>query len=196
MNIGLPSLPDYLSPTAGRALLGLAASSILSLFTDDYWGIFDQNGIPLIIVDNVVSLDYQNESKVAQAPVQAGSFASYNKVATPYDVKVRMSKGGGVTERGAFLAMLEYCAGSTDLFTVITPETVYVNANIKGYSYRREATNGAHLIIADVQLVEIREVSPQYTDLDVSGAKNPAASNPVNNGTVQSTTNTASAAGR
>lgn len=196
MNIGLPSLPDYLPPTAGRALLELAASSILSLFTDDYWGIFDQNGIPLAIVDNVVSLDYQNESKVAQAPVQAGSFASYNKVATPYDVKVRMSKGGGVTERGAFLAMLEYCAGSTDLFTVITPETVYVNANIKGYSYRREASNGAHLIIADVQFVEIREVSPQYTDLNIGNPQNPSASNPVNNGTVQPTTNTATVAGR
>lgn len=196
MNIGLPSLPDYLPPTAGRALLELAASSILSLFTDDYWGIFDQNGIPLAIVDNVVSLDYENESKVAQAPVQAGSFASYNKVATPYDVKVRMSKGGGVTERGAFLAMLEYCAGSTDLFTVITPETVYVNANIKGYSYRREASNGAHLIIADVQFVEIREVSPQYTDLNIGNPQNPSASNPVNNGTVQPTTNTATVAGR
>jgi hypothetical protein len=200
MNIGLPSLPAGLSPTAGTALLGMAGAALIGLFLDDYWGIVDQNGIPLIIVDNVVSVGYQNDGKVAQAPVQDGSFASYNKVASPYQCCVRMSKGGSVLERGAFLAMLEYMAGGTDLFTVITPETIYVNANIEAYDYRREASNGAHLIIADIKLTEIRQVKAKYTDAqDTSAAQSPAAASPAAGGTVQAQpvpANTVTAAGR
>lgn len=199
MNIGLPSLPAGLSPTAGTALLGLAGAALIGLFLDDYWGIFDQNGIPLAIVDNVVSVDYQNDSRVTQAPIQDGSFASYNKVANPYDCRVCMSKGGSVLERGAFLAMLEYMAGSTDLFTIITPETIYVNANIESFNYRRESYRGAHLIVADIRLIEVREVTPQYTDTGTSAAQNPAASSPTSGGTIQpqpSTPTVATAANR
>ena len=69
MNIGLPALPAALSPSAGTALLGMAGAALIGLFLDNYWGIFDRNGIPLAIVDNVVSVSYQNDSKVAQAPI-------------------------------------------------------------------------------------------------------------------------------
>lgn len=199
MNIGLPSLPAALSPSAGTALLGMAGAALIGLFLDNYWGIFDQNGIPLAIVDNVVSVSYQNDSKIAQAPIEKGSFASYNKVASPYQCVVRMSKGVSTLERGAFLAMLEYMAGSTDLFTIITPEAIYVNANIDSYDYRREATNGAHLIIADIKLTEVRIGTPQYTDTDMSAAQNPSSASPTAGGSVQAqppTANVATAAGR
>lgn len=64
--------------------------------------------------------------------------------------------------RGAFLALLETLAASTDLFMVITPEAVYPNCAITGYDYRREASDGARMIKADIHLQEVRQVRVEY----------------------------------
>ncbi|MFC2544872.1 MAG: phage baseplate protein, partial [Aggregatibacter sp.] len=139
-------------------------AQLINQFFGNYWGIFDQNGIPLLLADNVKSVKFTNKSKVSDAPVERGSFTSYNKVIEPYTVDVLMTKAsGGVLERGAFLGLLDTFANSTDLFMVITPEAIYPNCNIVGYDYSREAGDGARMIKANIHLQEIREVEVQYT---------------------------------
>jgi hypothetical protein len=188
MNIGLPTIPNF-APSVSGALLSFGGAFLINQIFGNYWGIFDQSGFPILLADNVTRVGYQDSSKVSSAPVESGSFAHYNKVISPNSVTVQMTKGsGGVMERGAFLGIIKALAGSTDLFTVITPEAIYPNVNITSHDYSREATDGARLLKVNLHLEEIREVSSQYVKTetqDTSAAQNPGAQNPTNGGQQQ-----------
>jgi len=170
-SIGIPNIPK-LPRNVGGALIKFGGAALINAVFGNYWGIFGQNGIPLLLSDNVTSVKHQNTSKVSNAPVERGSFASYNKVGDPFTVTVQMTKGsGGVFMRGAFLALLDALANSTDLFLVITPEAVYPNMAITGYDYAREASDGARLLKVNIHLAEVRQVTVKYTKTKSEGAQ-------------------------
>lgn len=170
-SIGIPNIPK-LPTNIGGALIKFGGAALINAIFGNYWGIFGQNGIPLLLSDNVTSVKHQNTSKVSNAPIERGSFASYNKVGDPFTVTVQMSKGsGGVFARGAFLGLLDTLANSTDLFLVITPEAVYPNMAITGYDYAREASDGARLLKVNIHLAEVRQVEVKYTKTKPDGAQ-------------------------
>ena len=170
-SIGIPNIPK-LPRNVGGALIKFGGAALINAIFGNYWGIFGQNGIPLLLSDNVTSVKHQNTSKVSNAPIERGSFASYNKVGDPFTVTVQMTKGsGGVFMRGAFLGLLNTLANSTDLFLVITPEAVYLNMAITGYDYAREASDGARLLKVNIHLAEVRQVEVKYTKTKPDGAQ-------------------------
>ena len=170
-SIGIPNIPK-LPTNIGGALIKFGGAALINAIFGNYWGIFGQNGIPLLLSDNVTAVKHQNTSKVSNAPVERGSFTSYNKVGDPFTVTVQMSKGsGGVFARGAFLGLLDTLANSTDLFLVITPEAVYPNMAITGYDYAREASDGARLLKVNIHLAEVRQVEVKYTKTKSEGAQ-------------------------
>ncbi|MDG6346402.1 hypothetical protein Q7458_09515 [Glaesserella parasuis] len=170
-SIGVPSVPG-LPKNIGDAAIKFGGGLAVNMFFGNYWGIFNQNGIPLLLADNVKSVKYQTRSKISNAPLEQGSFASYNKVVEPYSVDVMMTKGsGGVAERSAFLALVDAFANSTDLYMVITPEAIYPNCNIIGYDYAREAGDGARLLKVNLHLQEVREVEVEYTETEAPQAE-------------------------
>lgn len=169
-SLGIPSVPK-LPPNIGNALISFGGAQLINRVFGNYWGIFDQRGIPLLLADNVASVKHETKSQIANVPVELGSFATYNKVVVPFNISVMMTKAsGGVTERGAFLALLDALANSTDLFMVITPEAVYPNCNITGYDYAREAGDGARMIKVNIHLQEIREVVVKYKTVKADSA--------------------------
>ncbi|MEY0016027.1 phage baseplate protein [Providencia rettgeri] len=168
---GMPDIPNWkgIPDAAINAGISLGGGALINTLFGNYWGIFNEFGVPLLLADNVLSLQYQNQSRVVNAPIEKGSFTSYNKVADPYKATVQLSKSsGGTLERGAFLAQLEILAKSTLKFYIITPEYVYKSANIVGFDFAREARDGATLIKVNVHLEEIREVSVQYEEEEVT----------------------------
>jgi hypothetical protein len=187
----LPGVPAIArSKTASpvvKAILGKVQGEIWrALTTEKRWGIFTAAGKPVAIADSVIDMGFKSASRVSNFPIQAGSFASHNKVTTPFEATVRLAKGGslnvfgevanlfkggglgggGDRARGEFLDAIDTAKQSLDLFTVVTPEKTYTNCNITGYSYRREQGNGAYMLLVDVTLIEIREVDAQYTKTD------------------------------
>lgn len=170
---GMPNIPNFsgLVTSGASAAISLAGAALINRVFGNYWGVFNEYGVPILLADNVLNLQYSNTSKVSNAPVEKGSFASYNKVQDPSQATVQLSKGsGGSLERGAFLAQLDALSKSTLKFQIITPEYVYTNMNIVGVSLAREASDGAQLIKVNLQLEEIREVTVQY---DVESVSNP-----------------------
>lgn len=168
---GMPDIPNWKGlPNAGLdAGISLGGAALINSLFGNYWGIFNEYGVPLLLADNVISLHYENKSRVVNAPIERGTFASYNKISDPWKATAQMSKGsGGALERGAFLAQLEILSKSTLRFIVITPEFVYKFANIVGYDLAREAKDGATLIKVNVHLEEIREVTVSYAEEEVT----------------------------
>lgn len=184
---GFPNIPDFkgLVTSGTNAALNLGGAAIINAVFGNVWGLVNEYGAPIVLADGVLGISYNNTSIVANVPIENGSFASYNKVSNPKQAVVQMSKGsGGALERGAFLAQLEAYQGSTLNFTVVTPEFVCRNMNITGLSWARSASEGLQLIVANLQLEEVRNVGVNYSYEEV---KNPSDAKSVDGGEVQPT---------
>lgn len=184
---GVPSIPRSPNfPPAVQSVLGLAEGKLWQAIKGHpNWGIFyTGTTTPVAYPDSMLDMNYRNESKVSSFPVQDGAFANYNKVANPYNIKVRLVKGGSEQQRATFLSALESIANSLNLVDVTTPERTYINANITGLDYRRSTENGANILIVELSLIEIRQVSVQYSATAPNPAQ-PSGADPKNNGKVQ-----------
>lgn len=180
---GLPAGPGGIVQEGLNSLISFGGAFAIGLIFGDRWGIFNEFGIPVLLADNVTSVEFQNTANVANAPLEKGTFASYNKVQDPYTATVQMTKGsGGTLERGAFIAQLEALSRSTLLFNVLTPEYVHRNAAITGFGYRRLPNEGNRIIVANIELKEVREVRVQYEQEDVA---NPEDANTTDAGEVE-----------
>ena len=182
---GFPKIPDFagLASSGADAAIGLGGAALIKAIFGNVWGLFNEFGLPVLFADNVLGLSYQAASSIANAPIEQGSFASYNKVANPAQAVVQMSKGSGSSlERGAFLAQLLAYKGSTLKFYVISPEFVHHNMCITGVDYARSAQEGVQLIVVNVQLEEVREVKVNYSFEEVAA---PEDAKTVDGGNVQ-----------
>lgn len=161
-NLGIPPLLNKIDNVIAGSQLLTADLTLLFGFGNaipPIWGIYLNNN-PVIVPDSVLSLDYKKEYNLADYPMENGAFQTYNKVATPYDVKITMTKGGTIADRETFLQKAEDIVASLDLYDVVTPEHKYLNANIARYDYRRTSTNGVTLLTVDFWLSEIRVTVP------------------------------------
>lgn len=145
------------------------------------WGIFTQGGRPIVNADNVASIEDGVEYRIADYPLEEGGFESYNKVATPREIRVSMSKGGTISDRQQFLATLTSLQSDLELYNVVTPEQTFTDMNITGVRKSRNKDNGATMLTVEVMLQEVRVTATA----EVSASKEPAGADDVNDGSVQ-----------
>lgn len=174
------------------------------------WGIFDQNGNQLGLLDNegnglfksiiasisgnirpVLStnaVEITKDTKISDFPIENGGFASYNKVILPVEPVVTLALQGTISERAAFIGLIEAACNSTDLYNVVTPEVVYVNYCLERTNQVRRADRGASLMFIEISLKEIRQVSAAFSNVQtpINAPQNPAATPASNSGLVQS----------
>lgn len=142
------------------------------------WGIIDKNGAAVITPDSFVDFEFREERKIPNYPIEQGSFQSYNKVSVPFDLRVTVSCSGntlgvgGRMSKQAFLEAIQKLLNSLDLVSVVTPNITYNNCNLVHVDYRREARQGATLILAQLWFQEVRIAQkPVVPTAKPSGAK-------------------------
>ena len=187
---GVPQVArSILFPPTGVPVLNDQQSQVLweSANAAPIWGIVDSNHNFVVTPDSVLDFDFRKEFRVANFQIQSGGFASYNKVNLPFEIVVRMSKGGDQQSRTDFLAQIQAIADTTDLYSILTPEKTYQNCNITRSELSRRGEEGAFFIEVDVFFIEIRQVSAQYsaTAANTQNAQQPSDQPPINTGTVQ-----------
>ena len=124
-------------------------------------------------------------------PLERGGFAAYNKVEMPASPLVTLCMGGSESDRKKFLDAIDAACLSTDLFDVVTPEVAYVGYAIERYNYRRSSSRGATLLMVEIALREIREVSAQFSVVERGAIETPkdvGATPQVDGGKVQAAT--------
>lgn len=194
--------------TTGVRLLG-DAIQILRLFSGPQWGVFsDDTGLELFEGANFIGVEWRKDSRIADYPMENGSFQSYNKVQTPWEAKVTLAVGddpqvfgfsvptlptipglggfggvvgGALARRTAFINTIDFAADSLDLFTLVTPEKSYPSANIIHHDYRRIAEKGVTLLAVDIWLMQVR----QDATADFADTKSASGASPVDGGQVQ-----------
>lgn len=183
---GMPSIPEFIPPEV-LSNIGISfggATLLNTIFDKKIWGIVNEFGIPIVLADTVISMNYDAGASISKYPVEQGSFASYNKVNQPSMASVSMAKGGSsVLERSLFLTQLEALLKSTLSFHIITPEYVYMNYQIIGINTARSAQDGATMITANLDLEEVLEAKVEYS---IEEVKAPSDANTVDGGAKQS----------
>lgn len=182
----LPGVPAVLrNPEAQLAVVqALVNGDVLGALNDALrptWGVFDASGNPVAIADTVTTLEYRADSRVPTYPQEDGSFESYNKVQLPYEARVQLVCGRNASYRSAFLEAIEAAKQSTNLYSVVTPDAIYANANIVAYDVRRETHRGVTLLKVSLILEEIRSNAVAA----FANTQNSASANPTNQGVIQ-----------
>jgi hypothetical protein len=207
---GVPALVRSANiPPVVTISLGLVQSILAStLQSPVQWGIFDSKGNQLGAdpqdlglgaallsgltgggpVLSTYDFDFVKELRVSNFPIEAGSFANYNKVEMPANPVVTLALAGSEDDRAAFLNAIDSAAKSTDLYMVVTPEVTYINYSIDRYRYARKAAKGSTLLVVEISLEEIRTVSAAYTTATpIKAPKDSGAASQVDAGKVQPT---------
>lgn len=215
---GVPQLnrSNFFPPGPPPALTGIVALGRLALAitTPPTWGIYKtskpdvtQQDLapegelpevvvrpkppPVLVPDSFSKAQYKQEFDLPTVPIQEGAFASYNKVATPYEMTLRMIKAGSLRERQEFLEKLETIAASLDFYNIVTPERTFVGSNITSWRFVRDGARDAYALTeVEITFVQIREVAAQYTSTaaKTADAANPSAQPVVNKGTLNAAT--------
>lgn len=147
------------------------------------WGLFI-GARPVVICDTVLAVDYKQDWAIADYPVERGGFESYDKVNTPYAMRMTFVSGGSEAKRQALLDSVAGISDTLTLLNAVTPEATYIGVNIGHYSYRRTAQNGLGLMIVNVGVIEIREEGVT----DFKNAKEPGGYAASQAGNVQAQT--------
>jgi len=178
---GVPALiRDVLAVPEPIAFLVEDALDFLFGSSAPAWGVF-LDGEQVIFADSVVSLEYREAWITSDYQKEEGSFENYDKVQTPFAVKLRFSGGGNVGDRADFLESISAVMGDLNLYDVSTPEMIYTSVNFERQDYRRTATSGAGLISVDVWMTQI-SLTAQAAFSDTKSA---SGATQVNGGTVQ-----------
>lgn len=133
------------------------------------------------------SVETSRETRVSDFPVEAGQFATYNKVQLPGETSVVLVLGGSQADRSAFLNQIDVAIQTLTQYFVVTPEAVYGPATVERYNMIRRADRGATLLAVEVVLKEIRQVSASFSTVQtpINQPQNPAATPQSNSGLVQ-----------
>lgn len=177
----MPVVPNILPFAFGGPNLltqDLAALGIIP----PLWGIFSQFGQSVIEFDTVVAFEYRQDWVLSSYPVEEGGFRTYNKVWTPFNIRMKVATGGVFINRQAFLSSIGVFAGTLLLFDVITPEITYPSCNIVHYDYDRSAESGAGLIQVTIWLMQVQVITPAAT----VNTATPGGATPQAGGNVQS----------
>lgn len=181
---GVPQLPINSVTAPVVAIASTILSELLwkATHTPAQWGVFDSTGLPVLFPDSVLEFSDRREFEISSYPVQDGSFASYNKVLRPFEIQLRFSKGGSVSDRAQFLARLDVIAESLELYTIHTPERMYANVNLTRYEVTRRGAKGAYFLTeVDCYFDQVIQVQAQYSTTQVQLPSGPDSAQPTSN---------------
>lgn len=156
---GVPPLQRASQVLNTVSLLVSDVLNILDMFAGPRWGIFDEEGTPLLTGDSVLNVDYKQEARMSDFPVEKGQFATYNKVQQPFDARIGFTVGGTEDDRAEFLARAQKLVQTIQMVSLVTPEVTYESCNVIHCDYRRSSRSGVTLLTVELWLQEVRQVA-------------------------------------
>lgn len=136
------------------------------------WGIVDQKkGKNIINIASFLECELIDENKIVSESVEKGSFASYNKVENPTEIKVLIAVEGRLKEIQDALNTAKKYTASTELVNIITPSFEYRDYNIERYDYQLKQSLGRGILYLQFFLVEVRQVQNKYGNVKLAPEK-------------------------
>jgi hypothetical protein len=149
------------------------------------WAILEEGGGSALSFTSFLDLDYKNEGKALEYPVEEGSFASYNKTQNSMEIKATVALQGTDADYNDLLTKLEDFQEKAVKLSIATPSDFYEGFTLEGLGYKRTAENNAHLLTVELTFKEVREVKTQVTTQAITKPRNPSSASKVDTGKTQ-----------
>ena len=177
----LPGVPAINRSSAGYVAAALTVVGELlpnNLFGSKWKILNAKTGQPILKPDNFLVFENITEAKVLNYPIEPNSFSTYNKVRVPEQYRLTVTcSGNGEMTKAQFLVGIDqmmtgsYSNGQLVLVNIVTPEYTSPNLSLIHTNNRREARNGATLLIFELFFQEVIQVpSTTVSTVQPSGA--------------------------
>ncbi len=144
------------------------------------WTLWDERGNTALTFTSFVDIDVRNEGKALSYPVEEGSFANYNKVESPLEIRATLGFQGSELDFEYAIEWLDLYKKDAVLLDVVTPSIVYESMTLESYSYTRKQDSGARMLVVELSLIEVRQVKTQV--MTISKPRNPTSTSKENTG--------------
>ena len=172
----------------------MAVFGILAKAMRGNWSIYTKRGTVAVPFDTFFSVDIANEGTVTTYPTEPNGFAAYNKVFSPITADVTLGVSGDSRILKATLTKLDSLLAGTDLVSIVTPEKTFKDYALESYSYSRRTEDGYDRLKVTLRLVEVKQVSSQYSNESISSSSAKNASDASTQSSGKTTTDTTSTA--
>lgn len=115
---------------------------------------------PLTVPDSWGEFAPRVESQASDYPIETGAYAVYNKVRRPTGVTVTLVKTGSDVARFTWLAAIQQAEvqNPTRLYTLISPQGVYVDYTILNMSFETRPDRGSNMLFLTLQFMQIQQI--------------------------------------
>lgn len=171
MSIIIPSAEDY------------------KKFIKSEW-LFSDNVLPNA---HFLDMDVKYGGSVVSAPIEKGSFFSYNKTTEPIQISAMLAFDGSNTYLQSVLNNLSTLKNSVTTFSITTPFWEFQSMTLESFDYSLRTKNGLGVLYIKGEFVEIKEIVINYGNSDTitqTQSKNVSAVSTVQGGLKQAKTPT------
>lgn len=154
---------------------GFSASSLLSLFASKpQYIVKGENGD--LEFQSMLEISVNEDSSLPSEPIEQSSFASYNRIIDPLDIKIQLAIQGYPSKLQSVIDRLSEMRKGTEKVSLITPSASYENLMLQGFDYRKDNHSGHNVLLVDLTLKEVREVPTFLTTSSVTEPEPPPVS--------------------
>lgn len=162
--------------------------SIINSTLSPGYGVYLKSGEKALSPTSFLGVEYGADASVVSAPIEKGSYTSFNKVKRPALIRVLFTLEGWtgysgsipnltnftLTSRSDMLEALDKMVDSADVYDIETPDTTYEDYDLIRYNYRTSPV--------DVTLLTVEAIFQAVLQEAEVGLSNPsAAKKPTNN---------------
>lgn len=124
--------------------------SIINSTLSPGYGIYLKSGLSALSPSSFLGIEYGADASVVSAPIEQGSYSSFNKVKRPSIIRVLFTLEGWtgfsgsipnltnftLTSRSDMLAALDAMVDDAQVYDIETPDTTYEDYDLVRYNYR------------------------------------------------------------
>jgi len=130
-------------------------------------------GTDVFVPTSWISVERISDASISNAPVEKGSFSSYNKVRRPADLRVIFTLEGWTGYTGAvanltnlstlsrqtLINTLDVMMASANTYDIETPDTTYSSYDLVHYGYKTTAASGVTLLTVEAYFAEVISIA-------------------------------------
>ncbi|EIC83980.1 phage baseplate protein [Serratia sp. M24T3] len=120
-----------------------------------------------------VGFERTSDASIANAPIEKGSYTSYNKVRRPGDIRLTFTLEGWTGYSGAIpnltnlttlsreklINLLDKMIASANIYTIETPDTSFASCDLVHYDYQMKEGRGVTLLTVNAYFQEVISIS-------------------------------------
>ncbi|WP_447875902.1 hypothetical protein [Serratia fonticola] len=164
--------------TLMSAINGGGLLSILNSTLSPGYGIYTTGGqLRALNPTSILGIEYGADASVVSAPIEKGSYSSYNKVKRPQIIRVLFTLEGwsgfsgglpnltnfSLTSRSDMLAALDEMIDSALVYDIETPDTTYQSYDLIRYNYRTSSQDVTLLTVEAIFQAVLQEAEVKIT---------------------------------